>query len=181
MSVTFFWSELMLYFFCIWFLKHLGTYSRWRVTLLSTFIFSEFFQFWVRAFCYMLLLTAYNSALNYDLICLTETYLDSTVDPNNLLSTGYNLLWADHPYNVKTGGVCLYYRETLTLQLVDTPNIEQCIFCEINIQNTIGYIAVIYRSQCCIRQFFWGAGFSMTVARTKTVVQLVSLGWGGGL
>ena len=53
------------------------------------------------------LLTAYNSALNYDLICLTETYLDSTV--------GYNLLRADHPDNVKRGGVCLYYRENLTL------------------------------------------------------------------
>ena len=84
------------------------------------------------------LLTAYNSALNYDLICLTETYLDSTV--------GYNLLRADHPDNVKRGGVCLYYRENLTLRLVDTPYIEQCILCEINIQNTTGYVAVIYRS-----------------------------------
>ena len=92
------------------------------------------------------LLTAYNSALNYDLICLTETYLDSTVDPNNLLINGYNLLRADHPDNVKRGGVCLYYRENLTLRLVDTTYIEQCILCEINIQNTTGYVAVIYRS-----------------------------------
>ena len=55
------------------------------------------------------LLTAYNSTLIYDLICLTETYLDSTVDPNNLLINGYNVLRADHPYDVKRGGVCLYY------------------------------------------------------------------------
>ena len=91
-------------------------------------------------------LTAYNSTLNYDLICLTETYLDSTVDPNNLLINGYNLLRADCPDNVKRGGVCLYYKENLTLQLVDTPYIEQCILCEINIQNITGYVAVIYRS-----------------------------------
>ena len=92
------------------------------------------------------LLTAYNSALNYDLICLTETYLDSTVDPNNLLINGYNLLRADHPDKVKRGGVCLYYWENLTLRQVDTLYIEQCILCEINIQNTTGYVAVIYRS-----------------------------------
>ena len=92
------------------------------------------------------LLAAYNSALNYDLICLTETYLNSTVDPNNLLINGYKLVRADHPDDVKRGGVCLYYRENLTLQLVDTPYIEQCILCEIHIQNTTGYVAVIYRS-----------------------------------
>ena len=82
------------------------------------------------------LLTAYNSALNYDFICLTETYLDSTVDPNNLLINGYKLLRADHPDNVKRGGMCLYYKGNLTLQLADTPYVEQCILCEINIQNT---------------------------------------------
>ena len=54
MSVIFFWSELTLYLFCIWFLKHLGTCSRWRLILLSTFIFSDFFHFWVRAFYYMI-------------------------------------------------------------------------------------------------------------------------------
>ena len=49
-----FLRELMLYF-CIWFLKHLGTYSRWRLTLFSTFIFfHKFFHFWVWAFYNML-------------------------------------------------------------------------------------------------------------------------------
>ena len=75
------------------------------------------------------LLTAYNSALNYDLICLTETYLDSTVDPKNQwLINGYSLLRADHPDNVKRGGVCLYYRENLTLRLVDTPTLNSAFF-----------------------------------------------------
>ena len=56
------------------------------------------------------LLVAYNSALNNDLICLTETYLDSAIDPNNLLINNYKLLRTDHPDNIKIGGVCLYYR-----------------------------------------------------------------------
>ena len=34
----------------------------------------------------------------------------------------------------------------LSLQLADTPYIEQCILCEINIPNTIGYVVVVYRS-----------------------------------
>ena len=36
-------------------------------------------------------------------------------------------------------------------------------------------------SQCCIQQFFGGAGFLTSVARRKTVVQLGSLGGGGVL
>ena len=52
------------------------------------------------------LLTAYNSALNYDLICLTETYLDSSVDPNNFSINGYKLLRANHP--VLKEVVCAY-------------------------------------------------------------------------
>ena len=41
--------------------------------------------------------------------------------------------------------MCLCYRVQLTIQVVDTPYIEQCILCEINIQNTTGYATVIYR------------------------------------
>ena len=40
----------------------------------------------------------------------------------------------------------IYYRENVTLQLVDTRYIEQCILCKKNIQNTKGYVVVIYRS-----------------------------------
>ena len=54
------------------------------------------------------LITAYNSVLNYDLICLTEISLDSPVDPNNILFIGYNLLRADHPDNAKRGSVYAY-------------------------------------------------------------------------
>ena len=76
---------------------------------------------------------------------ITETYLDSSIDPNNLLIYVYTLLRADQPDNVKRIGVSLYYWENLTLWIVDTPYTEQCILCKINIQNTC-YIAVIYRS-----------------------------------
>ena len=48
----------------------------------------------------------------------------------------------------------LYYRKNLTLPLVDTPYIDLCTFCEINIQNTSGYVAIIYKSPSQSRNEF---------------------------
>ena len=58
------------------------------------------------------LLNAYTSLHNFDIICLSETYLDSSIlshDPN-LEVQGYDLIRANHPSNVKRGGVCIYYK-----------------------------------------------------------------------
>ena len=64
------------------------------------------------------LLTAYNTIHQYDVICVSETFLDSSVslDNRNLSIQGYSLIWADHPDDVKRGGVCLYFKENLTLK-----------------------------------------------------------------
>ena len=55
------------------------------------------------------LLKAYISVHKFDIVCLSETYLDSTVplDDVNLVISGYNLIRSDHPSNTKLGGVCL--------------------------------------------------------------------------
>ena len=71
-------------------------------------------------------------------------------DQNNLFINGHNLLRAGNG-NVKKGGVYLYFTKILTQQLADTLYIEQCNLCEISIQNTADYVAVIYRSP---NQFF---------------------------
>ena len=51
------------------------------------------------------LLQAYNSVHNYDIICLSETYLNSSVscDDDNLEIPGYNLIRADHPSDNRRG------------------------------------------------------------------------------
>ena len=56
------------------------------------------------------LLRAYITVHNFDVICLSETYLDSSAlhDDDNLQIPGYNLYRKDHPLNVKRGGVCIY-------------------------------------------------------------------------
>ena len=58
------------------------------------------------------LLRAYISTHKFDVICISETYLDSDTsdDDDNLKIAGYNLIRADHPSNTKRGGVCIYYK-----------------------------------------------------------------------
>ena len=53
------------------------------------------------------LLRAYISLHNFDVVSISETYLDSTtaLDNENLAITGYNLLRTNHVTNGKRGGV----------------------------------------------------------------------------
>ena len=62
------------------------------------------------------LLIAYNSTQHYDVICISETYLDSSIDENILKLDGYSLIKADHAGTLKRGGVCLYYKKNLLLR-----------------------------------------------------------------
>ena len=92
------------------------------------------------------LITAYNTVQKYDIICISETYLHSSLNENLLLIPGYHLLRADHPDNLKKGGVCLYYKENLSLRQTETPYFSQCVLCELTIENKVGYVAVIDHS-----------------------------------
>ena len=72
-------------------------------------------------FAKLVLLKAYNSVHKFDIICLSETYLDSNIlpDDSNLKIPGYNLVRSDHPSNKKRGGVCIYYKSYLPLRIID--------------------------------------------------------------
>ena len=48
----------------------------------------------------------------FDIICISETFLNNAYEDNDLNLNGYSFLRADHPSNAKGGGVCIYYRET---------------------------------------------------------------------
>ena len=95
------------------------------------------------------MLEAYSIAYKYEAICISESYLDSTVslDDNCLSLNGYNITHTDHPDNFKRGGVCMY----LSLRIISTSYFDQCLLCEVTCQNQKAYIAVIYRapSQSC--------------------------------
>ena len=60
-------------------------------------------------FAKLSLLTACNLVHSFDIICLSETYLNSETPPNDtrLELPGYSFFRSDHPSNNKRGGVCV--------------------------------------------------------------------------
>ena len=60
-------------------------------------------------------LRAYVSVRKFDIICLSETYLDSSIDDEGLEISGYYLIRSDHPSNKKRGGICIYYKTSFPL------------------------------------------------------------------
>ena len=64
---------------------------------------------------------AYNSVYKYDFLCVSETFLNSSFESNDkdLMIEGYNLIRSDHPSNTKRGGVCIYYKESLAVYIVN--------------------------------------------------------------
>ena len=53
---------------------------------------------------------------DYDIICLSETFLDSSIDNDDRISIpGDNLLRVDDPSNTKRGGACIYYKDHLPI------------------------------------------------------------------
>ena len=83
-----------------------------------------------------------------DIICLSETYLDSTIqsDNNNLEIPRYNLVRSDHPSNNKRGGVCIYYKASLPLRVIDICFLQECIIFEMMIDGKQCNFVALYRS-----------------------------------
>ena len=71
-------------------------------------------------FIKMSLLQVYNAINRFDIICLSETYLDNSyhTDDDQLTFPGYNLIRADNPNNIKRGGVCIYYWDSLPVKVI---------------------------------------------------------------
>ena len=84
----------------------------------------------------LFLLEPYNTIHQDDILCISETYLDSSVsiDGTTLSLPVLNLVWLDYPSNVKRGGVCLCYKETLFLRMINVSFFSQCVLCEVIIQ-----------------------------------------------
>ena len=72
---------------------------------------------------------------DYDIIDLTETFLDSSIDNDDRMSIpGYNLLRVDHPSNTKRGGVCIYYKDHHPImKRNDLCQLHECLVTELRI------------------------------------------------
>ena len=94
------------------------------------------------------LLTAYISIHDFDIICLSETYLTSTTDINdgNLKIPGYIMYHVDHPSDVKRDGVCFCYKTMLPLKVLSTNFLQECINFEVCIGKKICRFIHFYRT-----------------------------------
>ena len=96
---------------CQWNLNSISAYNFIKLSLLKTYIATN----------------------KLEVICLSETYPDSSIsnDDNNLEIPGYNLFRADHPFNTKRGGVCIYYGNSLPLKILNIQHLHECTNFEI--------------------------------------------------
>ena len=82
------------------------------------------------------LLSQYNSLHKFDIVCLFEINLDSSIFPQhpNLEMQKYKLIWVDHPSNVKRGEVCVNYKNLLPLKPLNINYLQECITLELSIK-----------------------------------------------
>ena len=114
--------------FCHWNLNGLAAHDFLKVSLIEAFITTH----------------------NFDIICLSETFLDSTVSQHDedIMINGYSLLRVDHPSNSKRGGVCLYFKEHLPLiRRNDLSILQECLVTEIIVGNEKCFFTCLYGSQ----------------------------------
>ena len=57
---------------------------------------------------------------------------------------GYKLVRADHPNNVNWGGVCIYYKESLPVRVINLPYLQEALLLELNDQNKKIIISSLY-------------------------------------
>ena len=64
------------------------------------------------------LIEAYDSLYKYDIITIFEAMLDQSETNNDTSIDGFSkeIYRSDHPRNTKIGGVCLYFREGLSIK-----------------------------------------------------------------
>ena len=104
----------------------------WSLNCISVHDYSKLF-----------LLKAYISVHKFDIICLSDTYLDSTVplDDDSLVISRYNLIRSDYPSNV-----CLYYKNYLPLRVLNISYLKECLNFELKIGDKYCNFIALYMS-----------------------------------
>ena len=101
----------------------------------KVFLFVTETLIFARIFIKISLLKTYIATRKLDFICLSDTYLDSSIlyHDNNLETPSYDSFRADHPSNTKRGGGCIYYRKPLPLKILNILYLHECINSEIRL------------------------------------------------
>ena len=82
-------------------------------------------------------------------MCLSGTFLNSFIETNDyrISIDGYNLIRADHTSDSKRVGVCIYYKEHISLiKRDDICTLDNGLVTEIRSQGEKCFLTCIYRS-----------------------------------
>ena len=92
-------------------------------------------------------LSANISVHKFDIICLSETYLNSEIpsDDENLEIPEYNLVGENHPSKGKRGGVCVYYTSLLPFKVFNVKYLQVSISFELRIGGKCCKFSCLYK------------------------------------
>ena len=88
------------------------------------------------------LVEAFVVSNNIDIFCISQTFLDSSVDNIN----GYTMVRIYHPSNIKHGGIAIYYKDHLpVIRRNDNSSLNENIVPKIRLANNKCFLASLYR------------------------------------
>ena len=108
--------------FCNWNLNTLSKEDFYRITLLE----------------------AHNTQYNYDIISLCETSLDDATTVPDM--PGYKFHSCNHPDGNRSGGVGIFYKESLPLKIREDLSFSESIVCELIFGHKHIFFTVLYRN-----------------------------------
>ena len=109
---------------CHWNFKSISTHNYSRVSLLK----------------------AYLTVRKFDIVCLSKAYLDSNATPDNVNLEIF--IRSNHASNSKREGVCIYYKNSLHLRVLDIQYLHECINIKLKIGDKLcNIIALLYDRQ----------------------------------
>ena len=105
--------------------SHNFSFCHWNLNSIAAHNFSK-----------LSLLEAYNVQHKFDMICLSETFLDFSIPTNDerLNMKEYKLIRADNPSDSKKGEVGIYYKQFLAVRPVEVKNLNECVIFEVSIK-----------------------------------------------
>ena len=110
--------------FCNWNLNTLSKDNFYRITLLQ----------------------AHNANHNYDIISLCETSLNDSNKVDENVLPGYKFHPCNHPDGIASGGVGIFYKESLPLRIRDDLSFDECIVTELKFGHKKIFFTVLYRN-----------------------------------
>ena len=65
----------------------------------------------------------------FDIICISESNLnsDTSLNDDNLNIPGSSMCRVDHLSENRRGGVCIYYKESLPIKMLNINYLQECI------------------------------------------------------